>query len=107
MYHRAAVRRAQGLQQVAGTDDIGMQRVNRRLKAGFRAALRRQMEYIVRLNLPYHRQEGHQIVQVGILEEYPVFPVGPLEQMLHIVYRTSPAADAMYIPVRILQPIAR
>ena len=90
---------AEGLQQVAGTDDVGVQGVDRGVKAGLGVALGRQVKDIVRLDLLDGGEKGDQIVKVGIPEVDTVLMIGPLEKVLDIVDGAPPAADAVDIPV--------
>lgn len=99
MDNSLAFRNAQGLQKIAGSDDVGVQGVDGRVKAGFGVALGGQVEDIVRL---YSFDDGEQrdhVIEVGILEKDTVFVVGPLEEVLDIIDGAAPAADAMDIPV--------
>ena len=107
MHYRLAVRDPQRLQQITGPDDVGVQRVNGGVKAGLGVALGRQMKYIVRSDLLHYGEQGHQIVEVGVLKEHPILVVGTVKEVLHIVNGTAPAADSVDVPIRVLQQIVR
>ena len=107
MDNRLAPGDAQGLQKVTGADNVGVQSVDRGVKTGLWVALGRQVEHIIRLDLLDDGEQGDQVVEVGVPEENAVLVIGALEKVLDIIDRAAPAADAVDVPVGILQQVVR
>lgn len=105
MDDRLATGDAQGLQKVAGADDVGVQGIDGGVKTGFGIALGRQVEHIIRLDLLDDSEQGDQVVEVSVPEENAVLVIGTLEKMLDIIDGAAPAADAVDVPVSVLQEV--
>ncbi len=98
---------ADRLQKPAGAQHIRVQRVHRGRKRGQGIALRRKVEHIVRPDVMDHPHKRHLVIQIRILKKYPFPAVDPLKQVRHIIKRTSPAADAVHVPVCMHQQVIR
>ena len=90
---------AEALEQPARAENVRLERLERGVEADARVALRRQVKDVVgprEVDRALHRQA---VAQVALDQRDAIAAVDPREQMLDVVHRASPAAEADDVPV--------
>ena len=87
------------LQKTFSPEDIRLQGENGRGETGCWITLSSQVKHVIRLALFYRVLQGNIVTKISVKKIYPVMPISPFNQMVHVVQRTAPAAHAINVPV--------
>ena len=91
---------AQSLQHAGGALDVGVQRVQRGIKAGLGIALRRQMEHIIRRSTAHRVVDGNGVAKIAVHQAHALLAVDAVDEVFDIVQWAAPSAQTADLPVR-------